>query len=199
MARCALYHYFPNGKEQLFEAVINDVDAALHDGITHVVETETSPIKQILAGFDVLLRLATDRIFARIILIEAAGVFPGAWQTGSEYVLLRDALDRAVNAGELRPIPRDAATSTIYGAARRAADLVARADNPVAVAAECSDVLLDGMRADVTQHHRATPRGRERIASRQQPTIARSPRRARSEFEVCARSWRKRRCRSLCR
>ena len=150
MARGALYHYFPNGKEQLFEAVIDEVDGALHDGFNQVVESNASPLNQILAGFEVLMRLATDRVFARIILIEAAGVFPGAWQSGSEYVLLRDALARAVDAGELRPLPLEAAAATIYGAARRAADLVARADDPETVARECSDVLrmmLDGMRA----------------------------------------------------
>ena len=149
MARGALYHYFPNGKEQLFEAVIDEVDEVLHDGFVQLIESDASPLNQILAGFELLMRLATDRTFAQIILVEAAGVFPGAWQTGSEYQLLRDALDRAVVAGELRALPLDAATSTLYGAARRAADLVARADDPQAAARECGEVLrmmLNGMR-----------------------------------------------------
>jgi len=150
MARGALYHYFPKGKEELFLAVIDEVDEDLHHGFEAILHSTESPIEQILAGFDLLLRLASDRTFAKIILIEAAAVFPGAWTTGSEFALLQDALRRAVDAGELRELPLLAATSSLYGAARRAADLVARADDPGPVARECGEVLrlmLDGMRA----------------------------------------------------
>ena len=104
---------------------------------------------QLTAGVDLLLRLAADRTFARIILIEAAAIFPGAWTDGSEFVMLRDALSRAIDAGEVRPLPLDATASSFYGAARRAADFVARSDDPVAAAAECREVLqtmLAGLR-----------------------------------------------------
>jgi len=150
MARGALYHHFPDGKKQLFVEVVDVVDHQLHEGFDLIATTITSPVEQIGAGFDLLLRLASDRDFARIILIEAATVMPGAWTAGSEFVLLRDALDRAVAAGELRPMPLDAATATIYGAARRAADFVARADDPARSATECREMLqaiIDGLRA----------------------------------------------------
>jgi AcrR family transcriptional regulator len=149
MARGALYHHFPEGKKQLFLEVVDVVDHQLHEGFEAILDATDSPVEQIAAGFDVLLRLAADRTFARIILIEAAAVMPGAWTQGSEFMLLRDALARAVDAGEVRPIPLDAATSTLYGAARRAADFVARSDDPATSATECSAVLrslLDGLR-----------------------------------------------------
>jgi AcrR family transcriptional regulator len=149
MARGALYHHFPEGKKQLFVEVVDVVDHQLHEGFDQILVDTDSPIAQIAAGFDVLLRLAADRTFARIILIEAAAVMPGAWTSGSEFELLRDALARAIDAGEIRPVPLDAATSTLYGAARRAADFVARSDDTVTSAAECSAVLramLDGLR-----------------------------------------------------
>jgi AcrR family transcriptional regulator len=149
MARGALYHHFPDGKQQLFVEVVDVVDHQLHEGFDEIAATIESPVAQISAGFDVLLRLATDRQFARIILIEAAAVMPGAWTDGSEFVLLRDTLQRAMEAGELRAMPLDAATSTLYGAARRAADFVARADDPKRSADDCRDVLravLDGLR-----------------------------------------------------
>lgn len=149
MARGALYHHFPGGKKELFVEVVDVVDHQLHEAFEALPAQTDSPIEQIAAGFDVLLRLAADRTFARIILIEAAAVMPGAWTDGSEFQLLRDALQRAIDAGEIRPLPLDAATSTLYGAARRAADFVARSPDPVAAAADCSKVLdsvLDGLR-----------------------------------------------------
>ena len=149
MARGALYHHFPEGKKQLFLEVIDVVDHQLHEGFEEILHDVESPIEQIAAGFDLLLRLAADRTFARIVLIEAATVFPGAWTDGSEFMLLRDTLRRAIDAGEIRDVPLDAATSTLYGAARRAADFVARAADPASAAADCRTVLtalLDGLR-----------------------------------------------------
>ena len=149
MARGALYHHFPDGKKQLFLEVIDVVDHQLHEGFEEILATIESPIEQIAAGFELLLRLAADRTFARIILIEAAAVFPGAWTDGSEFLLLQDTLRRAMAAAEVRSMPLDAATSTLYGAARRAADFVARADDPKKAAADCCEVLrtlLDGLR-----------------------------------------------------
>ena len=150
MARGALYHHFPDGKKALFLAVVDVVDEAFHHGIEKILRTIDSPVEQISAAFDLLLRLAADPAFARIILIEAATVVPGAWAEGSEFVMLRAALEQAIAAGEIRKVPLDAAASTLYGAARRAADLVARSERPKRVAAECREVLsllLDGMRA----------------------------------------------------
>lgn len=149
MAKGALYHHFPDGKKQLFVEVVDVVDHQLHEGFDLILETITSPIEQIGAGFDLLLRLASDRDFARIILIEAAAVMPGAWTAGSEFLLLRDNLHRAMDAGEIQTMPLDAATSTLYGAARRAADFVAQSDDPARAAKNCSDVLhalLEGLR-----------------------------------------------------
>jgi AcrR family transcriptional regulator len=149
MAKGALYHHFPDGKKQLFVEVVDVVDHQLHEGFDHILETITSPVEQIAAGFDLLLHLASDREFARIILIEAAAVMPGAWTAGSEFLLLQNTLRRAMEAGEIRTMPLDAATSTLYGAARRAADFVAQASEPAEAANDCSAVLhalLNGLR-----------------------------------------------------
>ena len=130
MARGALYHHFPDGKRGLFLEVIDVVDHQLHEGFERILQTVPSPVDRINAGFELLLDLAADRAFARIILIEAATVMPGAWTSGSEFALLQATLLEAIDAGELRPMPLDAATATLYGAARRAADFVAPRRRP---------------------------------------------------------------------
>jgi AcrR family transcriptional regulator len=149
MARGALYHHFPDGKQELFVAVVDVVDHQLHEGFEHILETVSSPIEQIAAGIDLLLGLAADRVFARIILVEAAAVMPGAWTGGDEFVLLRDRLEQSIAAGEIRPVPLDATASAFYGAARRAADFIAASSDPQATEADCRLVLhtlLDSLR-----------------------------------------------------
>lgn len=141
MARGALYHHFPEGKKSLFAAVVDVVDHQLHEGFEQILATVESPMEQILVGIDLVLELATDRDFGRIILIEAATVMPGAWAEGSEYMLLRHNLSRAMDAGEIQQLPLDATASIIYGAARRSADYVARSADPATSAAEAKNVL----------------------------------------------------------
>lgn len=149
MARGALYHHFPDGKQSLFVAVVDEVDHQLHHGFEDIVANVKSPIEQILAGIDLVLQLATDRDFGRIILIEAATVMPGAWVEGSEYQLLRHNLSQSMTLGEVQQLPLDATAATIYGAARRSADYVARSTDPEQSANEARTVLraiIEGLR-----------------------------------------------------
>lgn len=149
MAKGAFYHHFPDGKKSIFLEVVDLVDHQLHEGFDEILATITSPLAQIEAGFELLLRLAAEPDFARIILIEASAVMPGAWADGSEFLLLRTALEMAMDAGELRRAPLDAMAATLYGAARRGADYVARASDPATAAAETATVLaalLAGLR-----------------------------------------------------
>ncbi len=149
MAKGALYHHFPEGKRGLFRAVVDVVDEQLHDGFEHILATVQSPRERILAGFTILLDLAVDREFARIILVEASVVFPGEWVEGGEYHLLRATLAEAMEVGELRPLPLDATSTVLYGAARRAADHVAVAPKPKAAARDnlvALSAVLDGLK-----------------------------------------------------
>ena len=150
MARGALYHHFPDGKKDLFGEVVEVADHEFHEGLERIVAEVASPVERIEAAGRLVLDLATDPTFARIILVEAAIVMPGAWTGGGEYQLLRDTLAEAIDAGELRPTPLDATASMLFGAIRRMADMVAIADDPAPLAAEGVEVLgalLDGLRA----------------------------------------------------
>lgn len=149
MARGALYHHFPDGKREIFAAAVELADEDLHHGLDHIVATVTSPMERIAAASTLILGLAAEPVFARIVLVEAAAVMPGAWTGGGEYALLRATLEEAVAAGELPDLPLDAVASTLYGAIRRMADFVAQADDPARAAADGDTVirtLLAGLR-----------------------------------------------------
>lgn len=150
MARGALYHHFPDGKKELFAEAVEVADHPFHEGLDEIVATIESPVEQIVAGWRLLLELATEPVFARIVLVDAPMVAPGAWTGGEQFLLLRAVLEQAMAAGEIAPVPVDAAASTLFGAIRRMADFVAVADDP-AQAAHDGDVvlhaLLDGLRA----------------------------------------------------
>lgn len=149
MARGALYHHFPDGKRELFTEVVELVDEPFHHGIDDIVEAVTSPVERIVAAWKLLLDLAAEEHFARIVLIEATAVDPGAWTGTGQYLLLRATVEEAIAAGELRALPVDAVSSTLFGAIRRMADFVAVAEDPVAAARDGDEVLhtlLDGLR-----------------------------------------------------
>jgi AcrR family transcriptional regulator len=150
MARGALYHHFPDGKKELFAEVVDVADHDLHEGLERIVAEVASPVERIAAASRLVLDLAADRTFGRIVLVEAAAVMPGAWSGGGEYVLLRATLEEAMAAGEVREMPLDAATSVLFGAIRRMADVVAVADDPAAAARDGIEVIeavLAGLRA----------------------------------------------------
>lgn len=149
MARGALYHHFPDGKRELFSEVVEHVDEPFHHGLDRIVATVASPVGRIVAAWQLLLGLAAEPRFAKIVLVEATAVDPGAWTGTGQYVLLRATVEEAIAAGELRPLPVDAVASTLFGAIRRTADYVAVADDPTAAARDGDQVLatlLDGLR-----------------------------------------------------
>lgn len=143
MARGALYHHFPDGKRELFAEAVEVADHPFHEGLDRIVETVTSPVARIEAAWELLLELATDAPFARIVLVEAPVVSPGSWTGGEQYLLLRATVEEAIAAGELRALPVDAVASTLFGAIRRMADYVAVADDPATAAREGGEVLRE--------------------------------------------------------
>lgn len=149
MARGALYHHFPDGKRELFEEVVEHVDEPFHHGLDEIVATVESPVERIVAAWRLLLGLAAQSDFARIVLVEASAVDPGAWTGSDQYQLLRATLEEAIAVGELTSLPVDAMASTLFGAIRRTADFVAVSEHPSEAAREGDEVLaviLDSFR-----------------------------------------------------
>lgn len=149
MARGALYHYFPDGKRELFGAVFEVVDDAYHRRRDALLTLE-SPLARIRAGIHQFLELCTDDDYTRIMLLDAPKVVPGQSGLGSSYRLLRDQLGAAVEAGEVRPLDPEVMAIALYGAARRAGEYVTEAADRAQAASEAGrslDLLLDGLRA----------------------------------------------------
>lgn len=149
MARGALYHYFPGGKREIFDAVFATINEEFHRQRDAMAEID-SPVERVRAGIHLFLRLCTQDDFARIALIDAPRLVAGQAERGSSYELLRVQLDEAAAAGEARTFDVEAMAMALYGAVRSAGDLVITApdrDRAAATAVQAMDLLLDGLRA----------------------------------------------------
>lgn len=150
MARGALYHYFPGGKRDIFNAVFDMINQAYHRQRDALVEI-ASPMARIGAGMRVFLNLCIEDDFARIALVEAPRLVPGQAERGSSYQLLRDQLEEATAVGEVHRFQIDAMAMALYGAVRTAGEFVTSAtdrDHAAQTAAQSLDLLLDGLRGN---------------------------------------------------
>ena len=165
MARGALYHYFPGGKDELFAVVYRDVDDELHRQVD-ALEASESPLAALRESAVVFLRLCTRDDFARITVLEGPRVMadaatPHGSVLGRSYDRMRDGIIAAIDAGEMTDLGVDAVTTALYGAVR---DLGARvattstrkrraaADEAVAVL----DLMLEGFTRDTVTRSTAT-------------------------------------------
>lgn len=161
MARGALYHYFPGGKDELFAVVYRDVDDQLHRRVD-ALEASESPLAALRESAVVFLHLCTRDDFARITVLEGPRVMadaasPHGSVLGRSYDRMRDGVTAAMAAGEIVDLDADAVTTALYGAVR---DLGARVANAgprrrraaASEAVAVLDLLLDGFtRGTVTR------------------------------------------------
>ena len=149
MARGALYHYFPDGKAEIFAAVFDLLNEEFHRRRDALLELP-SPLQRLRAGIGVFLELCTNGDFARIVLTDAPRVVPGQNGRGSSYRLLREQVAGAVAAAEMVPVDIDATSIALYGAARSAGEHIIAARDQAQAVRQAQDVLgrfLDGLRA----------------------------------------------------
>lgn len=96
VTRGALYHYY-DSKEQLFEAVFEEVELALVERVLHATITAIDPLDQLRAGCEEFIDATADRQVSRIALIDAPLVL--GWARYREVdernflTLLRNAMD----------------------------------------------------------------------------------------------------------
>lgn len=159
MARGALYHYFPGGKDELFAAVYREVDDELYRRLD--AQPAASPLGRLRQSAAIFLRLCVRDDFARITVLEGPRVMAAAYPHGSvlgrSYARMRDEVAEAIEAGELVGLDVDTLTTALYGAIRDLGARVAmtptrsrrRAGQDALVVV---DHLLDGLAVD--RHHR---------------------------------------------
>jgi AcrR family transcriptional regulator len=153
MARGALYHYFPDGKAQIFAAVYDDVDAALHRELD-ALDASGTHLARLRAGLALYLRYCLHDDFASIVVRAAPHVVPGqewprsAVGAGRSLTRIRGQLEAALAVGEIHPCDTGILAAAVYGATRElGAHIVAASDRTAAAreAVTVTDRLLDGI------------------------------------------------------
>ncbi len=154
VTRGALYHHFRGGKEELFHAVVVEINAETARHVSEVARAQADPWEQLAAGADAFLDAFAAPEVQRIILVDAPSVLGwDIWRAiDSEQGLglVEAAIQRAIDAGRLIPQPAKALAHVVLGALNEAAMVVAGADDPAAARAEMSATvrrLLEGLRA----------------------------------------------------
>jgi AcrR family transcriptional regulator len=148
MARGALYHYFPEGKRDIFSAVFDELNDDYHRRRDASAEV-ASPLGRITAGMNVFLICCTQPDFAQIVLADAPRLIPSQALPGSSYRLLLAELDQAVAAQEIQQTDTGALAMILHGAVRSAGDFVVESSDPahaLIVAGDMLKLLVDGLR-----------------------------------------------------
>lgn len=150
VSRGSLYHHF-DGKERLFEAVVEHVEEGIAGQLMEVVGRHRDPVKILRAGCAQWIALVEDPTVRQIILTDAPAVL--GWQRWREidelygFGLLKIAVQAVADAGRLAVGDVDVVAHVLLGALNEAAMLVARPEMPVAArrqATKAIDRIIDG-------------------------------------------------------
>jgi len=153
VTRGALYHHFED-KRDLFRAVFERVEEDLMARIGRSMQAVEDPWELMLAGVAAFLDACEEPAVKRISLTDAPAVL--GWSEWREIDnrhglgLTRAALQGAVDAGVLRPIPVDAMAHLFVAALSEAAFVIAHAKQPRKARAEVDEALeqlIEGLRA----------------------------------------------------
>ncbi len=154
VTRGALYHQFPGGKEDLFEAVFEQVEGELLEGIGQTLAEAgvEDPVAGLRAGIDATLALALDPRLVRLTILDAPAVLGWeAWRAAGERYglgLVRAGLTAAMDAGAIARAPVDPLAQLLLAAVEEAVVYVARAEDKEAALEDARLALhrlLDGL------------------------------------------------------
>ncbi len=155
MTRGALYHHFRGGKRDVFRAVLEEMEGELTQTVAESALAAPDAWQALLEGCSAFLDACADPQLMRIVTVEAPGVLGwGEWReidTSYGLGLMEAALQRARDAGLLRPAPVKTLAHVLLAALAEAALVMANADDVIAARNEAEQVLLallDGLRAD---------------------------------------------------
>jgi AcrR family transcriptional regulator len=156
VTRGALYHHFRD-KAGLFRAVMQAVAADLADRlVTQQLSRATGAVSawdQLREGFQAFLDACTGSDFQRIVLVDGPAVLGhGAWTDLVEHHglgLLRNLLRRAIDDGQIDPLPVDPLARLLAALIGEASLYIAQATDPARArrdAGAALDRILSGLR-----------------------------------------------------
>jgi AcrR family transcriptional regulator len=133
VSRGALYHHFAS-KEALFEAVLDELQAACGQTIIASVAGIDDPAEMLREGSLAFLRLAGDPVVRRISLIDAPAAL--GWERWREiderhgFGMMKGAVSALAAAGRIDAELVDTVAHMLLAALVEVAMLIARADDP---------------------------------------------------------------------
>jgi len=144
VARGALYHHF-NGKDALFRAVYDEVQADIASRVVAAALAGPEPWAGVRAGLSAFLDACLEPEFRRIVVLDSVPVLAqDVWDGGIEHnelPMLRNVLTPLAESF-LPGVPIEPLAHVALGGLYGAALYIARAADPVAARAE-ADVVLD--------------------------------------------------------
>src|SRR2546425_2959554 len=145
VARGALYHHF-SGKEALFRAVYETVEAEVVARVMAAAASQTSPWDAVRAGLSAFLDACLEPSFRRIVVLDSVSVLQSkVLEVGVDPVelpMLRTVLTPLLGTTTFGGIAIDALTYVALGGLYGASLYIARASDPRAARAEV-DLVLD--------------------------------------------------------
>jgi AcrR family transcriptional regulator len=151
VARGALYHHF-SGKEVLFRAVYDQVQADVAARVVATALSSTEPWDGVRAGLGAFLDACLEPEFRRIVVLDSVPVLAqDVWDGGIEHnelPMLRSVLAPLVGAF-LPDVPVEPLVHVALGGLYGAALYIARSPDPTAARAEADtvlDTLIGGLR-----------------------------------------------------
>lgn len=144
VTRGALYHHYAD-KQELFRAVVEDVERELTAEVAAVLEEAADPVTGMATALDVFLTACLRPEVRQISLTDAPAVL--GWTTWRQIEaehglgVLTTVLSKAIEDGVLAPQPVRALAQLVLAAVMEAAHMVAEAADPTTARAEAQQVL----------------------------------------------------------
>ena len=144
VTRGAMYHHF-DSKEDLFVAVVEQVEEEVVTMVATAAMAADDPIEQLRLGSQAYLDAALDPGMRRICLLDAPAVLaPDQRQAINDRYglgLIRDALARAADDGRVDAAQVEPLAHMVLAALLALASFVAHSEDPVAARAAVRDTL----------------------------------------------------------
>lgn len=149
----AIYHHF-GGKEQLFRAVAEDVEAALLSAIAAAAGKERDAWDGLTAGIEAFFDSAASAETRQIVFIDAPRVIgPAEWraiETKYAFGMMQAGVAALIAEGRMKPLAPDIAASVLLGALIEAANLLAHEKGSLEArlnARRVIEAILSGLRS----------------------------------------------------